>query len=153
MPVLRGSKLALVGAVGAALAWAFEVGVALRSYEIVRQALQLPIIRDLIREHAALLDWSVGAFVGVVAADLLGSLRARRTRRDVGFSSTLGVGKGTAAVAAGAVGLAYVDTLFAELVRHAPELGEFLRTYLGEAAVCFGVGIWVGAVVAEAARL
>jgi len=152
MGLLRGTKLALVGAFGAALARLADAGETVRQYEIVETALELPALRALVSEHAALLDWSVGAFVGVVAIDLLGTIGARD--RDVTVSSTLGVGKGVAAVGAGVVGLIYHESLFAAFARRAPDAAEFVRTYLGgEAAFCFAVGLWIGAVAADAARL
>jgi len=152
MGLLRGTKLALAGALGAALARWFDAGAAVREYDATEVALELPALRALVSEHAALLDWSIGAFVGVVAIDLLGTIGARN--RDVTVSSTLGVGKGVAAVGAGVVGLIYHDPLFAAFARRAPDAAAFVRTYLGgEAAFCFAVGLWVGAVVADAARL
>ncbi|WP_135853312.1 hypothetical protein [Halorussus salinus] len=153
MGILRGTKLAFVGVVGAALAWWFGVGPMLREYEVVEAALRLPVIARLVEEYAALLDWSVGVFVAVVVADLFGYLGARNTNRNVELSSTLGVGKGASAVVAGVVVLAFEEPLFAEFARRAPEVTDFVRTYLGEAGFCFALGIWAGAVVADVIRL
>jgi energy-converting hydrogenase Eha subunit E len=152
MGLLRGTKLALAGAFGAALAWWFDVGAALRRYDAIETALERPALRGLVAEHAALLGWAAGAFVAVVAVDLLGTIGARN--RDETVSSTLGVGKGVAAVGVGLLALAYDDALFAAFARRVPDAAEFVRTSLGgEAAFCFAVGLWVGAVVADAARL
>ena len=154
MGIVRGTKLAFVGVVGATLAWRVGAGERLRQYELIEALLELPIIAPLIAEYSVLLDWSVGVFVGVVAADVLGYLRARDTKRSVELSSTLGVGKGTAAVIAGVLGLVYDDAIFAELSRRAPEIAAFVQAYLGgKAGFCFAVGIWVGAVFAEVVRL
>lgn len=154
MGLLRGTKLALVGVVGAAIAWWYEVGETLRRYEVVETALGLPMVRNLVAEHGVVLDWSVGVFAGVVVADLYGYLGRRTDGRNVRAGSTLGVGKGVTAVAAGVVALAFDDRIFAEVARHAPEIATFVETYLGGTAVfCFALGIWVGVLVGEAVRL
>jgi hypothetical protein len=154
MGIVRGTKLALVGAVGAVLAWWFRLGAELRQYEHVREALELPLIEALVAEHGVVLDWSVGVFVGVVVADLFGHLRRRDGNRSVEPSSTLGVGKGAAAAVAGSLALTFDDRIFAELSRIAPEVAAFVLTVPGgKAGVCFALGIWVGAVVADLIRL
>ncbi|UPV75671.1 hypothetical protein M0R89_06300 [Halorussus limi] len=154
MGLLRGTKLALAGIVGAALAWWAGIGTQLRQYEVVRAALELPVIESIVGRYAVVLDWSVGVFVGVVVADLFGYLGARNSNRNVELSSTLGVGKGTSAVVAGVVALSFADPIFAEFARRTPELAAFVRTYLGgKAGFSFALGIWVGAVVAEVVRL
>lgn len=154
MGIVRGTKLAFVGGVGAALAWWFELGAELRQYELVREALELPVAEALVAEYGVVLDWSAGVFVGVVVADLLGTLEARGRNPNVAPSSTLGVGKGVVAVAAGALALTFSDRIFAELARNAPEIAGFVRTVPGgKAGFCFALGVWVGAVVADLIRL
>lgn len=153
MGIRRGTKLALVGVFGATLAWWFRVGERLRQYEFVESILDFPVISRIIAEYGAVLDWSVGVVVGVVVADVVGYLGARNTDRDVKLSSTLGVGKGVVAVAAGVLALVNHDVVFAELTRRAPDVAEFVRNYLGATAFCFAVGVWAGAVVGEVARL
>lgn len=150
MGVLRGTRLALVGVVGAVLAWWYDVGATLRRYEVVETALELPILRDVVAQHGVVLDWSVGVFVGVVVADLFGTVVARTVRP----GWTLGVGKGTTAVAAGVLALAFDDPIFAEFARRAPEVAEFVQLYLGgKTGFCFALGIWLGVLVGETVRL
>ncbi|WP_168216062.1 hypothetical protein [Halorussus marinus] len=152
MGLFRGTKLAVVGALGAVIGWWIDAEGTVRQYESVEWLLERPALRGVVFEHAALVDWSVGAFVAVVAIDLLGTIGARN--RDETVSSTLGVGKGVVAVGAAVLGASYADALFGALVRRAPAAAELVRTSLGgEAAFGFAVGLWIGAVVADEARL
>jgi len=154
MGIRRGTKLALVGVFGATLAWWVRAGERLRQFEFVESILEFPVVSRIVAEYGVVLDWSVGVVVGVVVADVVGYLGARNTDRDVKLSSTLGVGKGLVAVATGVLALVNHDAVFAELTRRAPDVAAFIRNSLGgEAAFCFAVGVWAGAVVGEVARL
>jgi urease accessory protein UreF len=148
MGVLRATELALVGLVGAAVAWWYEVGAMLRQYPEVEAALDLPLVAGLVAEHGIVLDWSAGAFVAIVAADLVASLR-RDGDGAIRLGPTLGVGTGLTAVVAGVVALAFDGAILAAFAEYAPEVAAVVRQSLGEAGFCFALGVWVGAVVAE----
>lgn len=143
MGVLRGTRLAVVGLVGALVAAAIDVGAGLSTPQAVRTVLSSVTATGAVTQVTAV-DWVVGAFAGVVVADVLGAA----TTPSATVGRTLGVLKGALGVAVGLLGVAASDLLRIALAAW-PEVAGVVGSALGWELAGFAVGLWVGVVVGD----